>query len=135
MLKTIDEVRHQIRRCVHSEYRFRRLWKRLWKTIIRRPGVYKGGFVTTIYAPGRRSTTAYLASPRSKVLLGTKSRSLMRIVPVSNQCERVTLISESRMAAGKPAYLQIDSTCTKLSWGWKRRKTGYQNFWLRPRWP
>jgi hypothetical protein len=110
-------------------------FRRLWKTIIRRPGVYKGGFVTTIYAPGRRSTTAYLASPRSKVRLGTKSQSLMRIVPVSNQCERVTLISESRMAAGKPAYLQIDSTCTKLSWGWKRRKTGYQNFWLRPRWP
>ncbi len=107
----------------------------MWKIRVAQPGLYKGGFQSTIWARNRKSAKSYLASSTSsKIRVGRLQDALLRIVPVPKykRCDRVTLVSEARLAAGRPAYLEIDAACSKLRWGLRRSKgDGYQNFWLK----
>ena len=101
--------------------------RKYWKPVVRQTGLYKGGFLTTIYAPGRRSKNSYLAKG-TKPRLGRKDDCLMRIVP-SKTCDRVQIISEERMRRGLPAFLRVDTLCSKVSWGRKADIKTY--FYLR----
>lgn len=91
--------------------------RRAWKPKIVKANV-KGGYQATIFAAGRKTKKSYLATGRTPVL-GEKSDTLIRIVPY-NRCDNVTLVSESRMRRGQPAYLRVDCNCGGLKWGRKK---------------